>query len=234
MSLFKNIFLFTLIFTVAPSIFAETELENITSTESEKKKTCVSIGVNDLPWDATGVSLRWWRESGSGRELNVTKSNLSGRYRRVERIEEDSLESGIEKIREKYISLPVITYYFLNRKALGAENMYLVKGIGFGLGFSASHQDSYIPENDITEKDKRYSGTVKISFPVGVEHFFLEKFPNISYSLNADIHGTFSINYRKEMIEYPDSYPIEARTITDWYISPSFGISPAFYLRIYF
>ena len=234
MPVLKKFFLPCLVFLFIPDLFAEEEKGSLVSSDLEKHRTGFSIGINDLPWDATGVSLRWWRENGSGRELNVAKSNLSGRYRRREQVEEDSLGMEIEETQEKTLSLPVITYYFLNRKALGVENMYLVKGIGIGIGFSASHLDSYSPENEITEKDKRYSGTIQFSFPVGVEHFFWEKFPNISYSLNADIHGDLSLNYIKQMREYPDSYPIDARTLTDWYITPSFGISPSFYLRVYF
>ncbi len=230
---FKSIFLFGLTFLLVPSIFAETGTDSIISTDVEKHRTGVSIGINDLPWDATGVSLRWWRKNGSGRELTINRSYI--RYSRGERTEEDSLGIEIEETtREKYINIPEITYSFLNRKAIGAEGMYLVKGIGIGTGFRISYDNTYAPESDISREYKYYSGDLTLHFPIGIEHFFLEKYPSISYSLSADIYGTISFYNRKDITAYPDSYPYNIRTVDDRYIQTSFGISPSFYLRAYF
>ena len=199
MSKFKSIFLFGLTCLLVPSIFAETETESIISADVEKHRTGVSIGINDLPWDATGVSLRWWRKDGSGRELIINRSSIYISYSRGERTEEDSLGIEIEQTtREKYINIPDITYSFLNRKAIGAEGMYLVKGIGIGAGFRISYDNTYVPENNISREYKYYAGNLTLHFPIGIEHFFLEKYPNISYSLSADIYGTISFYNRKD------------------------------------
>jgi hypothetical protein len=233
MSTFKSTFLLSLTFLLVLSVFAETETDSIISANVEKHITGFSIGINDLPWDAREVSFRWWRKNEIGRELTINKSYI--RYSRQEETEEDSLGIGIEETnREKYINIPEITYSFLNRKPLGAERMYLVKGIGIGLGFRISYDDTYAPENNISREYKYYEGTFTIHFPIGIEHFFLEKYPNISYSLSADIYGTTTIYNRKDITSYPDSYPYTTRANNIWNTQTSFGISPTFYLRAYF
>ena len=237
MSIFKNIFLLILICTVVPSIFAETETDSIISADVEKHRTGFSIGINDFPWDATGVSFRWWRTNGSGRELILNKDGIKITYGEEEGTEVDSLEIENRQTREKEIYLPGIIYYFLNRKATGVKGMYLVKGIGIGANFNIRRYDSNsdITGDHIRDIEYRYfSGGLTIAFPIGIEHFFLEKYPNISYSLSADIYGTISLNYRKDIIIYADYYSPDSSTDNDWYIKPSFGISPAFYLRAYF
>lgn len=212
-------------------IFAERPTESLLPSDLEKYRTGASIGINDLPWDASGISFRWWRENGSGRELIINRSYIS--YSRRESTEEDSLGIEIEQTtRSKSINMPDITYIFLNRKDLGTEGMYFVKGIGIGIDFRISYDDSYIPESDISREYKYYLTDLTLHFPIGIEHFFLEKYSNISYSLSADIYGTLSLGYRKGRTEYPDPYRISA--YNDWNMQTSFGISPAFYLRAYF
>ena len=113
--------------------------------------------------------------------------------------------------------------------------MYFVKGIGLGAGFNVSHDDVYPSADDISQSYRTYSGDLTIHCPIGIEHFFWEKFPNVSYSLDADIYGSFYLSYRRTQRIYPESYYTD-RVITenDWYLRPSFGISPSFYLRVYF
>lgn len=234
MSVFKKIFLLWLAYLFVLPVFGETDTDSINTIDLEKYRTGFSVGINDLPWDATGVSLRWWRKSGNGRELIINRTGIYINYSKGERTEEDSLGTETEQTRSKRINIPNITYCFLSRKPLGVKGMYLVKGIGLGAGFGISYNDIYPPEGEDAREYRYYSGNTTLSFPIGIEHFFLEKFPNISYSLSADIYGTLSFNYSKDIREYPDSYPIRSRTIADWYITPSFGISPAFYLRVYF
>lgn len=233
MPILKSIFLFGLTCLLVPSAFAETETDSIIPADVEKYRTGFSIGINNLPWDATGVSLRWWRKNGSGRELTISRSYIS--YSRGERTEEDSLGIEIEQTsRDKSINIPDITFYFLNRKAIRGEGMYLVKGIGIGTGFRIFYDNTYAPESDLSREYKYYSGDLTLHFPIGIEHFFLEKYSNISYSLSADIYGTISIYNRKQITEYPDYYPYIIRTYDDWDIQTSFGFSPAFHLRVYF
>lgn len=233
MSVFKSIFMFSLMCLFVIPIFAETPTESLLPLDLEKYRTGASIGINDLPWDASGVSFRWWRENGRGRELIINRSYI--RYSRAESTEEDSLEIEIDgTTRDKYINIPEITYSFLNRKAMGAKGIYLVKGIGIGAGFRISLEDSYTPESDIIRENKYYAGNLTLHFPIGIEHFFLEKYSNISYSLNADIYGTISFYNRKNRTEYPDSYPYSISTDNIWDIQTSFGISPVFYIRAYF
>jgi len=234
MSVLKSMFLLSLTCLFVLPIFAETQKESLILSDLEKYRTGASIGINDLPWDASGVSFRWWRKGGSGREMTINKSSLIGNYGRRKMTEEDSIGMETEETHEKRLIFPGITYYFLNRKALSPEGMYLVKGIGFGTGFDISYDEVSPLEDGFSRDYKYYSGNIKLSFPVGVEHFFWEKFPNVSYSLSADINGSLSFSYRKEKTEYPDDYTLQSRDITDWDITPSFGISPAFYLRVYF
>lgn len=234
MSFFKHLFLLILACSFVLPIFGETNTESINTVDLEKYRTGFSVGINDLPWDATGVSLRWWRSNGSGREFILNRTSIYIDYSREESIEEDSLGTETEQTRYKRISIPKITYFFMNRKPLGVEGMYLVKGIGLGSSFNISYDDIYPSESEDGREYRYYSVSTTLSFPIGIEHFFLEKFPNISYSLSADIYGTLSFNYSRERIEYPDFYSIRTRTRTDWYINPSFGVSPSFYLRVYF
>ncbi len=234
MSVFKSIFVLCLTCIFVLSIFAETQKESLIPSDLEKYRTGVSVGINDLPWDAGGVSFRWWRKNGSGRELTINASSLSGNYGRRKMTEEDSIGTEIEDSHEKGLNFPDITYYFLNRKALSTEGMYFVKGIGFGTGFDIYYREVFPIEETIGRDYKYYSGNIKISFPVGIEHFFWEKFPNVSYSLSADIYGRLVFRYKKEKLEYPEDYIVQTREISEWYVTPSFGISPAFYLRVYF
>ncbi len=237
MRFFENILSLSLVLLFVSPLFAETQTDSIISADVEKHRTGFSIGINDFPWDATGVSFRWWRTNGSGRELILNKDGIKITYGKEEGTEVDSLEIENRQSREKEIYLPGIIYYFLNRKAIGVKGMYLVKGIGIGANFNIRRYDS---NSDITGDYIRdieyryYSGGLTFAFPIGIEHFFLEKYPNISYSLSADIYGTISLNYRKDIRNYADYYSHDISTDNDWYIEPSFGISPVFYIRAYF
>jgi hypothetical protein len=234
MSVFKSIFILSSMCLFVIPIFAETPKESLIPSDLEKYRTGASIGIDDLPWDASSVSFRWWRENGSGRELTINTSSLFANYGRREIVEIDSSGTETEDMYEKHLTLPDITYYFLNRKALNPEGMYIVKGIGIGTGFRFYHDENYSIGSGFDADYKYYSGNIKIFFPVGIEHFFWEKFPNVSYSMSADIHGGLTFTYKKEKMNYPDDYTVQTREITDWNITPSFGISPAFYFRVYF
>ena len=148
-----------------------------TSITSDQFQTRYSIGVNNLPWQATSFSLRWWNSEDSGHEFSVNTVSLFYQIN-----DNGELHSGCD--------LTGLRFDWLHRRKVdGIRNCYFIWGDGLGFGYSSKSLAPTITEN---------IGTLYAYFPIGVEHFFLEKYPNISYSVQLDIYG--GLSYQNEQI----------------------------------
>ncbi len=191
MAVFKNIFFLIIACLFVPSIFAETETRNVIINEItndlEEYRTGFSLGVDDFPWNACRVSLQWWNKDGIGKELSIDKFYLS-----INKVESTESEYG----RRTTISFPGVTYYFLYRDSSSSLNgLYVIRGFGFGLGFETYFSE--ITHFNIDHSiDKRYTSSLSVYIPIGIEHFFWDRFPNLSYSVGFDLYGSFSYSYR--------------------------------------
>lgn len=174
-----------------------------------------SIGINNLPWKATGVSFRWWHNKHKGNEFffkqlyafigNEETTFGSGDTPKIERI------AGF-RMRE-------VRFLFLRRrKSPFSQNLFIT----YGAGMSAA--------TDYDEKEYT-SGTfsrIRLSLlaPLGFEHFFLKKYPFVSYSIEAllCVYG----DYNEVRVENSSGYK-NIRRVTTFNMS----LSPQFFLRFY-
>ena len=162
--------------------------DSTSSTNFSKDK--FSIGLNSLPWSASGVSLRWWDKNKSGSELIVNVLGLAYDPR------DFSYNIGPTEI----------DYTWFDRnEILGVNNMFLVKGMGFGL-------DYYIYGDSSSRRGHVY---LKILFPFGIEHFFYSGIPNLSYTVDATFYGAIGVDSQ-------DGCYVKL------------GVTPKFYFRWYF
>jgi len=168
----------------------------------------LSIGLNDLPWHANRVSLRWWNDNNRGKELNINEISLAYNY-----YPDDDYSI--------MINTQELSLYFLRRDPLSvAYGMYFVKGVGLGLGFKGRFSRETLYEG-VVMKSSSFSIPLTIHFPFGIEHFFWNRCKNISYSIDADIHATIQYNYEKN-------------NVVTRHIYTSFGVASKFFLRFYF
>ncbi len=210
MSVFKSILLISITCLFVPSIFADTNIESITN-----HRTGFSLGVDDFPWNAYEVSLRWWQDNGKGKELSIDKFYLS-----INKVE--STSSGYS--RRTIISFPNITYYLLSRSPSSSfEDIYLVRGFGLGLGLDISLIETVFSDTDRLYNDI-YQGSLSCYIPIGIEHFFWDKFPNLSYSIGFDLYGSISFRYRSQ--ERNDTWQKTKEGTLNFGIS-----SPKFFIR---
>jgi hypothetical protein len=164
-----------------------------------------SIGVNNLPWDATGVSFRWWKDDNKGRELIIGSLSSSLKWR-------DDLSYSL-------FNLSGLQYYLLERKELSSpENIYFTKGIGFGLGFQTTNN------HDAANPDDQFQINAAFLLPIGIEHFFLNNHQNISYSIEANPSAGLAYSY----------FYSHAGNYTRHDMKLFIGVNPKFYIRIYF
>ncbi len=183
MSILKIIILLSITCLFVPSIFAETNIESIT-----KHRTGFSLGVDDFPWNASEVSLRWWQDNGKGKELAVEKFHLT-----INKSESETIAP--ENSRRTTISFPNITYYFLSRSPSSSfEDIYIIRGFGFGLGLDINLRETVLSATDRLFDDA-YQGSLSFYIPIGIEHFFWDKFPNLSYSIGFDLYGSIILRY---------------------------------------
>lgn len=158
-----------------------------------------SIGVQLLKWNEYGVSFRKWKDDTRGRELVM--SNISSYFK-------------FDKTETSY-QMPTLHYNILERKPV-SEGIYYVGGIGLGLDLGYTSYCGCGALKWVVDT------TVGLRFPAGIEHFFLEKYPNVSYSLQLDPH--ISLNYMHK--EYLAKTSKEGRVTV--------GFAPAVFLRVYF
>ena len=212
MSVFKRIFVISLMCLFVLPMFAETDTESITN-----HRTGFSLGVDDFPWNAYEVSLQWWQDNGKGKELSVEKFYLT-----INRSESETIAS--ENSRRTAISFPNVSYYFLSRSpSRFSEDLYLVRGFGFGLGLDISLIETVFSDTDRLYNDT-YQGSLSCYIPVGIEHFFWDRFPNLSYSIGFDLYGSISFRYRSQ--ERNDTWQKTKEGTLNFGIS-----SPKFFIR---
>ncbi len=179
---------FLLTFCLAYSVYGE---------EISPFKNKFSIGINDLPWNASTISFRWWKNKDRGSELSIGR--FSGKIEKEN--DELNLVADISEIR----------YDWLRRKKCTLlENSYTTRGIGIASTFRGSfHGES-----------RKVDFSFYIRFPIGFEHFFLKRYPNISYSLQADFYSGLG---------YEHSAPYNVN-VAHLYL----GVAPRFFFRFYF
>jgi hypothetical protein len=212
MPILKIIILLSITCLLVPPIFAETDIESTTN-----HRTSFSLGVDDFPWNASEVSLQWWQDNGKGKELAVEKFYLT-----INKSESETITS--ENSRRTTISFPNVSYYFLSRSPSRLfENLYLVRGFGFGLGLDISLIETVFSDTDRLYNDV-YLGSLSCYIPIGIEHFFWDKFPNLSYSIGFDLYGSFSFRYRSQ--ERNDTWQKSKEGTLNFGIS-----SPKFFIR---
>lgn len=191
MSVFKSIFILSFTCTFVLPIFAETKIKDIKTHDLDKYRTGFSLGVDDFPWNAKDVSLRWWQENGKGKELSIEKFYLT-----INKSGSETITS--EESMRTVISFPNITYYLLSRSpSRFSENMYLVRGFGLGLSL-----DIVLRETTFSDIDKLindiYQGSLSFHIPIGIEHFFWDKYPTLSYSIGFDLYGSIVFRYSSQ------------------------------------
>ena len=186
-----------------------------------------SIGVNDLPWDATKISLRWWKSENRGHELSL------GYFR---------AEIGDKEYASDYatrdgdlvdVSVTEIRYDWLRRKKSPLlDELYITGGIGFAVDFSVRSDESrsFYDYDTIELRDeyKFASTSFYARFPIGFEHFFLKKYPNISYSLEADFYAGVGYDYASSRHEGLSLVKSDTKAG-----EISLGVIPRFYFRFY-
>jgi hypothetical protein len=190
-------------------------------------KNRFSIGVNDLPWDASKVSLRWWKSENRGHELSL------GYFR---------AEIGDKEFTSDYatrdgdlvdVSVTEIRYDWLRRKKSPLlDELYITGGIGFAVDFSVRSDESRsVYDYDTVEFRDEYkftSTSFYARFPIGFEHFFLKKYTNISYSLEADFYAGVGYDYASSKHEGLSLVKSETKAG-----EISLGVTPRFYFRFY-
>ncbi len=219
MSFFKNILLMSLVLLFVSPLFAETNIES-----TAKHRAGFSLGVDDFPWNANEVSLRWWQENGKGKELAVDRFYLS-----IDQIASTETETR----KRTTITFPNIKYYFLSRSHSSfSEDIYFIRGFGLGLGFDINLITTEYPAQSTRERTNTndYWSSFSFYIPIGIEHFFWEKFPNVSYSIGFDLYGSIQLNYRsQQQIFREPQYEIWQKSKGG---SLNFGMSsPKFFIR---
>ena len=171
-----------------------------------------AIGINDLPWRASTVSFKWWKDEHRGRELSV--GGLRGNISRND--EDMRIDARISSIR----------YDWLRRKEFTQlKGAYITRGVGITVGFGGQLSETDRDEAYQRENRQGYLSS-SIHIPVGIEHFFLRRYPKISYSLQVDFYG--ELGYKYLYAKYGTSPKRESHRG-----SVSLGVSPQFYLWFY-
>ena len=168
-----------------------------------------SIGIDNLPWDASKVSFRWWKNKSVGKEIVIGNFSAHTTW-------------GNDRP-DEWLSLTGIQFFSYNKNNLLESNrIHFTKGIGFRLS-ATTHNYSFPNSKSLTD---RFIGAAAIYFPVGIEHLFLNKYPNISYSLEANPYGNIIYQYN-----YHD--PDSGNNSTYHRASFSIGAGVRFYIRYY-
>lgn len=169
-----------------------------------------SIGIDNLPWDANKVSFRWWKNQSEGKEIVI--GNFAAKT------------TWANDRPGEWTSLTGIQYFsYKKNNLLESNRIHFTKGIGFGLSATTYN---YISLSNVKRSSDRFTGNATIYFPVGIEHFFLNNYPNISYSLEANPYGNIIYQYN-----YYD--PDSGNNSTYHRVSFSLGAGVRFYIRYY-
>ncbi|MCJ7507597.1 MAG: hypothetical protein MUO85_02550 [candidate division Zixibacteria bacterium] len=184
-----------------------------------------SIGVNDLPWDATKISLRWWKNENRGHELSLGyfRAEIGDREYTSDYAthNEDLVEVRVTEIRCDWLR---------RKKSPLLDELYITGGIGFAVDFSV-RSDEIRDVYDTVEFRGEYKfmrTSFYARFPIGFEHFFLKKYTNISYSLEADFYAGVGYDYASSKHEGLSLVKSETKAG-----EISLGVTPRFYFRFY-
>ena len=181
-----------------------------------------SVGLDDLPWNASAASFRMWKDDERGIEISVGKIDFS------------FAEQGADAT-SRYLTLDLVRFDWLRRsQPLSLEGLFLVRGYGLGLSGNAR-------ENELDRRDDEYYRDeyylrqqariyLYLYMPLGIEYFFWKKYPSISFSVQADFFCRFGYGYDFEYRRYynqTDEYENHSGYFT-------LGLDPAFFFRFYF
>ena len=205
MRVFTSIFF--IIFFTSFSLGQESEVNKNTIDSNQSEKYKFSIGIDNLPWDISKISFRWWKNRKKGNELSIGYFNEGSTDLNNSQI----LKLNFGEIRCDWIR----RYRFPHFKGF-----YITRGVGFALGLKGNF--SFKKSN---EKPERIDSYFSVYFPIGIEHFFLKKYPRLSYSLQADFYG--KINY----YHLEDTYSDRKFEMTIWTLK--LGVKIQFFLRLY-
>lgn len=198
------------------------EAEEVLSGESERDYALdnrYSIGLNDIPWNATRVSFRLWRKERKGLELSIGKIDFGS-------------ESQSEFAIYRFIKVEQIRFDLLSRsQPMSIEGLFLVRGYGLGFSGDAWEQedDRRTVYDDAYRLRQRARIYLYLYMPLGIEYFFWERYPNISFSVHADFYFRFGYGYNYEYEIYYDRSEYENHSV---YFT--LGLDPSFYIRFYF
>lgn len=173
--------------------------------EEAYEKNRFSIGIDDVPWSISQVSLRWWRGEKKGSEFTIGYFNAT-------HAEYDFSDDGS-------FSVGLLRFDTLRRKkSTKLRGLYYTRGFGISVGFNGEFLSKY---NDF---ERIYANTT-LYLPIGFEHFFIPKYPKLSYSLQADIYSRLSCYYQK--------YTSAGQSVetTEWQVRV--GLKIEFFLRLY-
>ena len=216
---FKIFFSVLIVMSVLVFIGGESLVAADHSAESNFTKG-FSIGINDIPWDATKVVFRWWRNEYSGIEFEIGDFSLS------------ITNSGVGGSDNNYTNINVgrIRFNFLKRRAAGDwSGLYLVYGVGVGVSFAGKWEESDFSYTGCVQK-KTIQPKLLLFVPFGVEHFFWKRFPYLSYSLEADLYFSGTYRYKYRHSESEDI--VETQEYGDYFLG--MGFDSRFFLRLYF
>ncbi|MBC8180041.1 hypothetical protein H8E88_02850 [candidate division KSB1 bacterium] len=199
----KTITFFLVVFLLlTTSTFSKVNRNN-SSTDSSFK---YSIGVDNTPWDAYNVSIRFWKNQTINNMLTI------GRGTTTITTKDDTV----------YLDNYNVTFRIdrFNRQPFGKNNtlkFWVI--IGKGVDFSVSFRD-YTHSPGRSASDSKYY-TINFHYIRGIEHFLFKDIPNISYSIYADFYTGIRFS------QPPNAYYKNMYTL-------SFGLKPTFYLWYHF
>jgi hypothetical protein len=205
----KKICLIILILALALPLLPQEPVADHDNPWYRAEKNRFSLGLNNLPWNASRLSFRWWRNRSSGHEFTISIST---------RADISSPQSSGIHIRE-------LRYDRLWRKrSRYIRGLYHVGGFGLGGGL-----DSILRTPDSSSVKNSFDGYLQLYIPLGIEHFFLKSFSRLSYSIQLDFYGR--VNYRR--INHSDDWKERWGDLDTDEWSISLGLKLQFFIRLY-
>ncbi|MCK4351499.1 MAG: hypothetical protein KAX13_11600 [Candidatus Krumholzibacteria bacterium] len=206
--------------------------EEVLSGESERDFALdnrYSIGLDNIPWEASSVSFRIWKDERKGLEISLGRIDFG-------------FEERDEYSTHRFLRFDRIRFDWLRRsQPLSIEGLFLVHGYGLGLSADAWERKSdrksgdqyYTNDYYLRQKARIY---LYLYLPLGIEYFFWERYPSVSFSVQADFYCRFGYGYEFEFSSYYNSF-------SNFYTSKeherhsgyfTLGLEPSFYFRFYF
>ncbi len=205
----KNICILVLLIGLGIPSFAQEEVADQDNHWYKAEKNRFSVGLNNMPWDVSRLSFRWWRNKYKGHEFTIfisSRADISG-----------GNSSGIHISEIRYDRL-------WRKRSRYIRGLYHVSGVGLGAGF-----DTLLKTRDTSSIQNSFDGFLILYVPVGIEHFFLKSFSKLSYSLQVDFYGR--VNYRH--INFKDDKKDRFRDAYEEEWAISLGMRFQFFIRLY-